>query len=303
MKIWQHLASICLLMLGSGGSLAADAQPPDRTLSGDKVCTRCHDENEAKPVLSIYQTRHGVKADARTPGCQSCHGASEAHAKNPGSSEIRPPVDISYGAKSRLGMQAQNQACLDCHQTAKRMQWGGSAHDNQDVGCIGCHRVHVAQDPARGKQTEAGVCANCHKEQRAQLNYRSHHPIVEGKMACSDCHSVHGSMAPMLMNRPTANDTCYTCHTEKRGPFLFEHPPVSEDCMSCHYAHGSPQEALLKQRPPYLCQQCHMNNGHPSTAYSGLDVPSNQRVGAKGCMNCHSQIHGSNHPSGGRRQR
>ena len=33
----------------------------------DAVCTKCHDETESKPILAIYQTPHGVSADARTP--------------------------------------------------------------------------------------------------------------------------------------------------------------------------------------------------------------------------------------------
>ena len=29
-------------------------------LSRDAVCTKCHDESEVKPVLSIFATKHGV---------------------------------------------------------------------------------------------------------------------------------------------------------------------------------------------------------------------------------------------------
>jgi hypothetical protein len=59
------------------------------SLNRDAVCTKCHDENEVKPVLSIYQTKHGVKGDLRTPSCQSCHGESDAHIKN---ADVRLPV-------------------------------------------------------------------------------------------------------------------------------------------------------------------------------------------------------------------
>jgi len=43
--------------------------------------TACHNESWRTPVLAIYQTKHGNKADARAPGCTSCHGASEGHLK------------------------------------------------------------------------------------------------------------------------------------------------------------------------------------------------------------------------------
>src|ERR1700704_4239644 len=74
----------------------ASAAEPDASLQGDRVCPPCHDETEARPVLAIYKTAHGVKADARTPGCQSCHGPSEAHVTNPKGSSTRPPVDVDF---------------------------------------------------------------------------------------------------------------------------------------------------------------------------------------------------------------
>ena len=48
---------------------AAQVAPPP--LTGDAACTHCHDQSETKPILSIYQTPHGVHADARTPTCQA----------------------------------------------------------------------------------------------------------------------------------------------------------------------------------------------------------------------------------------
>ena len=41
-------------------------------LKKDEVCNKCHDESENAPILSLYQTKHGVRGDARTPICQSC---------------------------------------------------------------------------------------------------------------------------------------------------------------------------------------------------------------------------------------
>jgi cytochrome c553 len=38
---------------------AADPAQVEAALKQDAVCTRCHDETETRPVLSIYQTRHG----------------------------------------------------------------------------------------------------------------------------------------------------------------------------------------------------------------------------------------------------
>ena len=111
-----------------------------------------------------------------------------------------------------------------------------------------------------------------------------------------------GSTAPAQLVRNTVNETCTSCHAEYRGPFLWEHQPVAEDCTNCHNPHGSVQPALLKLRPPFLCQTCHEGAGHPSMVntpqgLAGGGAPSAFLL-AGGCINCHSQIHGSNHPSG-----
>jgi DmsE family decaheme c-type cytochrome len=123
----------------------------------------------------------------------------------------------------------------------------------------------------------------------------------EGQMACTDCHSPHGSTAPAQLVKNTVNETCTSCHAEYRGPFLWEHQPVTEDCSTCHEPHGSAQPALLKMRAPFLCQTCHEGAGHPSIANTpkGLTggMPSAYLLGG-GCTNCHSQVHGSNSPSG-----
>ena len=54
-------------ILISGTALAANAVAVRQ--QQDAVCTRCHDDTEAKPILAIYQTRHGKHGDGRTPTC------------------------------------------------------------------------------------------------------------------------------------------------------------------------------------------------------------------------------------------
>jgi len=55
-----------------------------------------------------------------------------------------------------------------------------------------------------------------------------------------------------------------------------------------------------------LCQSCHSHDGHPSLPQDerGLanNIPSSLLLG-QSCMNCHDQVHGSNHPSGSKLMR
>ncbi len=309
--ILRALAAVAgmLYFAGAGGAFAADAKK-DLVLNGDAKCTRCHDEGDDYPVLAIGKTRHGVMADGRTPTCTSCHGESDHHVNKPENAVERPKPDVLFKGKNRSAPQAQNGQCLACHQTdAKRSHWEGSQHQSADVACTSCHQVHTAHDKVRDKATQPEVCFTCHKEQRTQVNKPSHHPIPEGKMACSDCHNPHGSVGPKLMKRDSVNDTCYTCHMEKRGPFVHTHEPVAEDCSNCHNPHGTTAENLLKARPPFLCHQCHTPHGGQVAQLAGqgqstslLSGTSSGKSGinytmARGCLNCHTQVHGTNNPS------
>jgi len=286
----------------------AKAPRKDMVLKGDAVCTRCHDESEDYPVLAIGKTKHGTVADGRTPTCTSCHGESLTHVNKPADAKERPKPDRMFTKTSPTPIESRNEACMTCHRRdSTRSHWEGSTHQLRDVACTTCHQIHTQQDRVRNKVTQPEVCFSCHKEQRAMMNRPSRHPIPEGKVVCSDCHNPHGSVGPKLVKRDSVNETCYTCHMEKRGPFVHNHEPVSEDCMNCHNPHGTVVENLLKARAPFLCHQCHTPHGPnvpqllgrqvvPNTAATTGKNPINITMG-RGCLNCHTEVHGSNNPS------
>jgi DmsE family decaheme c-type cytochrome len=246
-------------------------------------------------VLAIGKTKHGTVADGRTPTCTSCHGVSDTHVNKPADALERPKPDRMFGKKSATPVAARNDPCLTCHQGGNRIHWQMSAHAAGDVSCASCHQVHAAHDKARDKLTQTEVCFACHKEQRAQINRPSRHPIREGKVACSDCHNPHGSAGEKMLVRDGVNDTCYTCHMEKRGPFVRTHAPVQENCAICHQPHGTVNENLLKVRAPFLCQQCHEPTSHRGNfGDPALTTGTNAVLIARGCVNCHTNIHGTN---------
>ncbi len=267
-----------------------DEQLQDIVLKGDRTCTDCHDESSDYPVFAIGKTKHGTRADHRTPTCTSCHGESGTHIDRPEKIPNR-----TFGKYSLNSIEDRNQACQACHQGGQRMHWASSTHANRDITCTACHQIHTDQDRVRTRITQAEVCFMCHKEQRAQINRPSRHPVREGKVICSDCHNPHGSAGPSMTVRDSINETCYTCHMEKRGPFVRNHPPVQENCAICHNPHGTTAPNLLKVRYPFLCQECHEPNTHQGIP-GMLEGTYRRNTLARGCLNCHTQVHGSNNP-------
>jgi DmsE family decaheme c-type cytochrome len=287
-----------------------------------QTCLRqCHN---TAPVTFILQTPHAVKADERTPfaqhQCETCHGPSPEHV-----AVTSNLVGVVYKGPKKSPVARRNEMCLSCHASGLRTHWTGSQHERRGVACNDCHTIHAADQKVLSKATQAEVCFTCHKEQRAQARRISTHPLAvtslagAAKMGCADCHNPHGSIGPTLLIKNSVNETCFTCHPEKRGPFLWDHAPVSEDCTTCHTPHGSSNAPLLKTRAPYLCQECHSGD-HGNQVNSGANLAGGNvttvngaqqlgaaapraQMGARACLNCHVLIHGSNHPAGAKFQR
>jgi len=278
----------------SVGALAFAVDGGNRVGAG---CLECHAE-----TVQAFSTNIHAKAGAygfTGADCGSCHGATDVHVKSGDPSAVTNPAQLDAEAASAL--------CLDCHSKGKgQMYWHGSIHESQQLSCVACHRIHGGHDRLLTAKSETEVCITCHVDVRADLFKRSKHPMRdtskssgEGKMACSSCHNPHGARAEKLISANSFNDKCYECHYEKKAPLLWEHSPVKEDCLTCHNAHGSSNDKMLVTKVPRLCQQCHMQGRHQT----GTLGTNSTYAFNRGCLNCHSQIHGTNNPSGAVLQR
>ena len=281
------------------GILAAGAQPGQQAgaqnvgaYAGEDVCLACHAEK------AYTGTPHAQKANPRTPaaahGCETCHGPGKAHAESDGSPKfIKNPKKLSPREVSAI--------CTTCHNRGEHAFWEGGQHDRRGLTCTTCHSNHTPQSMSGHlvAKTQLEVCAKCHRGTVAKLDRTGHMPVREGKLQCSTCHNMHGSQNVRLLRLGySVNETCTSCHPEKRGPFLWEHPPVRENCATCHDPHGSANERMLVAKVPFLCQRCHTHTRHPATVYDSAVFKSSNRVYGRGCVNCHSAIHGSVHPAG-----
>jgi len=293
--------ALFLLTLGSPIAVAqqqkAIAQPkqgsgPTTILTGQE-CLECHkDVVQAFPLTVHGKTARFLKG-TQAADCETCHGDGAKH------KESGRPRDILSPGK--MPAEQATEMCLACHSRDRtHASWGGNAHDRRDMTCASCHNEHHPKSRQKllAKVNEIELCVDCHTDKRKAMLQRSTHLFRTEhrgvKVGCASCHNPHGGETRTMLVAGSTNELCYNCHAEKRGPFLWEHAPGRSDCNTCHMPHGSNNPSLLKARITVLCQSCHMHMLWRHQTVAGYDISSFN----KGCANCHSQVHGSNHPSG-----
>lgn len=208
-----------------------------------------------------------------------------------------------------------NQVCMDCHQPiVQRFPASPHAHlviENVDVpggiGCESCHgpaSKHVESPGTRfilNPHKDPDACFRCHLKTGAEFKLPAHHPVIEGRMDCSQCHDPHGSdiLKPAASGLAMArmNENCAQCHREQTKPFVFEHPAMREGCATCHNPHGSINRLMLTQADNNLCLRCHAQVQGPGTAgdfYIG-QTPHRalMQMGTCWSAGCHTAVHGS----------
>jgi len=282
------------------GRLDADYIGTDTCL---KAC-HFHDQKRKDFDLSTMGTQLSRESGLPIVNCESCHGPGSLAIDGITPEKVR--ADAAAGKQTACNFKtlvsiknlppaARNLICLKCHSanaTFNLHNWNASTHAIADVACSDCHDVHMGHNLKLKPRDMAALCYKCHADVQASFALPHHHPVPEKKVFCLDCHDTHGANEVKNMRRTTLKATCTQCHPDKEGPFLYEHADVMDDCRTCHTAHGSVNRALLSQREPFLCLQCHQTH-----RVTGATTAESKRAFYNRCTDCHSQIHGSDLPS------
>ncbi len=217
--------------------------------------------------------------------------------------------------------------CATCHEklvrdfrTADHAKLQAKGKNAVDMGCESCHgpgSKHVEAGGGKGlivnPKKSPETCFQCHLDKKAQFSLPYTHPVLTGKVSCSDCHNPHKGNAvkgggTQLNGK---NETCYQCHKQQTGPFVFTHDAVREGCTTCHSPHGSVNQKMLNERNQTLCLKCHFDGGSNNTITPTISNPtgftatmgssgnhggngSDWQRGACWSAGCHEAIHGSN---------
>ncbi|MDP2654401.1 MAG: cytochrome c3 family protein [Candidatus Omnitrophota bacterium] len=200
------------------------------------------------------------------------------------------------------------ETCASCHEEAYK-EYQLSTHARIEVkgetetaqGCEMCHgpgSVHVENGGGKGTiinpKKNPEICFTCHLDKKTEFRLPFHHPVVEGKMGCVDCHQPHGvDVKPWTStSMEDINEACFKCHSEQRGPYVWEHEVLREGCTTCHKVHGSINDKMLVARDNNLCLRCHAQMNFPTIGNSS----HSSRLPNSTCMSagCHTAVHGSN---------
>jgi len=213
-----------------------------------------------------------------------------------------------------------DKACADCHAEIVR-RFKSSPHarlapENAALpgqsGCESCHGPGSRHIQTAGAATgerfiinphkEPASCFQCHLDVEGQFHLPQHHPVLEGRMNCVQCHDPHGTdiMKPaggLAMAR--LDESCSQCHRNETRPFVFRHDALREGCVTCHAPHGSVNLKLLVESDPNLCLRCHAQVQGPTVPVGHIyigntDHTSLLRMGTCWSSGCHTAVHGSN---------
>jgi len=280
-----------ILLCGLAGRPQAPTAKPAAEYAGSGTCAACHEE-VAKAFRKNPHQRVGTGREWKGRACESCHGPGAKHAESASAPDILNPAKASPTRSEKV--------CLSCH-SGQLAQLGRihGGHGRNQIACSACHTIHGR--PEQLKLNNAAVvnrqCRSCHTAEWAEFLRPHTHRLIQGAMACTDCHNPHGSSRPRSAQTVSGNEPgCFRCHGDKRGPFPFEHAPVRlEGCGACHEPHGSVNPRMLvRAEVRFLCLECHSNVGS-RPALGGIPPAFHDLRSARyrNCTICHSRIHGS----------
>jgi len=274
------LLSLTLLF----GALQARSEEPATIASS--ACLDCHEDAGEVPMETALDL-----AGIEVITCSDCHAgpATAMHLNDP--ETYKPIIPANLPADSLTAV------CTSCHKDPHALNlYERDPHGDAQLSCTACHKVHHNDNAMLLRGPENKICLECHASVRSDFALTTHHPVMEGVVACRDCHT-EVAQSPNQRKAGGPGEACVQCHGRMQGPFPYEHEAAvnysanNGGCLNCHNPHGSGFPMLLKQSyesPHYsLCSQCHtvpkhLNNMKHGTKWAGM-----------ACYDCHTDIHGS----------
>jgi len=232
--------------------------------------------------VGVVLLASGLTMSAQTPSGSPTYVGSETcktcHEEIFNNLQKTPHFAIETGARKGW----KQKSCESCHGPGSKHAESASAEDIHNP---------LKRDPGEVNQT----CLGCHLNQNTEGG-RIASGHAKNEVACTTCHSVHGTGGAKLVmrNRNEVNAKCASCHVTQwaafNRPYKHRLPEGAMSCIDCHNPHASfradSMQASFGNEPG--CLKCHSDKRGPF-------VFEHRVVKQEGCAACH-EPHGSANP-------
>jgi predicted CXXCH cytochrome family protein len=200
-SLWGLLLLSCVM---TNRAVVAPPQIAGATFVGSKDCKDCH----AEVTRGFHDATHASLItpgeNAKTMGCESCHGPASLHVKSGGA------------VGTIINPRRSPETCFQCHANM-RGQFALPNHHPILAGQMSCSDCH---EPHRGSaRPEGGTrlvrmnesCLKCHMQQGGPFVFE-HEALRDG---CLTCHDPHGSVNAKM--RVRNHNLCLQCHFQQQA--------------------------------------------------------------------------------------
>ena len=300
-------------------SRLASALGAPTTVARRRNASMCHGADHEK----MARVQHAVAADSRTFGCIGCHGVEFRARREPDREEARPGLPRQERGDGRA-RRARPASPATRPRAPSRCCCGRAARiRNRASRAPTATQIHVNKDKVFNKAEQPTSASPATRTCASLASRPWRHPIQEGKVTCSDCHSVHGSAGPKLAKRDTRQRHLLHVPRGKARPVraqpstgagqLRELPQPARQQRRRHAAlratRSCATSAIRRTRPAASARwagsracsrrRCRRRRCRQSRRCRAAINTVNVWQG-RSCLNCHTQVHGSNNPGGAR---
>lgn len=191
-----------------------ETKDPDFSRPVTAECLSCH-ADKPRPLADTLNSYRSPPIEGAGIDCDRCHGAPEAHLRNPLPGSIVNPAKLASAARDSI--------CEQCHLTGEiRIPNPGKSITDFKPGNT-LEDIYTVYVSRREPEKQIKVVS-----QAEQLALSRCARSSAGKLWCGTCHDPH---KPLVQSAAYYRDKCLQCHAQTLPA---SHAASNQDCVACH---------------------------------------------------------------------